>query len=319
MRRSSNAMVFDGETQSLYHSGEKKTIRLNGQGAKKYTGMWLVLQTVYNLLKEDKTITQRELYYLHTFFETQKDADECILDVGGFLGVPRECLNIVGGVKGCFTGRISIAENGLWIDCAKDGPTGRPITRETLRLQPEQITSDANFILVIEKDGIFNRLSEDCFFDTMPCILVTGKGFPDLATRCFVRKLSDCLGIPVLGLCDCNPFGLSILLTYKLGSARMPLDAMHYTVDIRWIGLRPSHVPQLDLPPVVKKKFSKHDKHRIQSLLQHPYIQMQPQYQEEIACWVHDPFKIELEALHTKGFGYLGEFLLDKVLHGDYI
>ncbi|CAK4870476.1 unnamed protein product [Aphanomyces euteiches] len=151
-------MIFDDETQTLFHSGDKKIVRMNAHGARKYTGMWLVLQTAHELLKADKTITQRELYYLHSFFETQREADESILDVGGFLGVPRDCLNIVGGVKGCFTGQISIEENGQWIDCFNDGPCGRPITREILRLGAGQIVSTAQFVLVIEKDGIFNRL-----------------------------------------------------------------------------------------------------------------------------------------------------------------
>ncbi|KAF0705836.1 hypothetical protein AaE_014361 [Aphanomyces astaci] len=287
--------------------------------------MWLVLQTVHQLLLEDKSITQRELYYLHPFFESQKEADESILDTGGFLGVPRECLNIVGGVKGCFTGRISIQENGQWVDCAKDGPSGRPITRDILRLHHDQIDSDARFILVIEKDGImsaysiFNRLSEDLFFDAMPCILVTGKGFPDLATRCFVKKLSDFLQVPVLGLCDCNSFGLSILLTYKFGSARMPLDSIHYAVDIEWLGLRPSQLEALELPNVVKKKCSNQDKRRMKSLMLHPFVQMQPQYRHEIDLWLADPYKVELEALHTKGFGFLGQFVQDSILHVDYI
>ncbi|ETW07613.1 hypothetical protein H310_02090 [Aphanomyces invadans] len=253
---------------------------------------------------------------MHPFFESQKEADECILDAGGFLGVPRECLNIVGGVKGAFTGRISIKENGQWVDCSKDGPSGRPITRDILRLEHDDI--DAKFILVIEKDGIFNRLSEDLFFDNLPCILITGKGFPDLATRCFVKKLGDVLQVPILGLCDCNAFGLSILLTYKLGSARMPLDSIHYAVDIQWIGLRPSQVEALALPNVVKKKCTKQDKLRTKSLLLHPFIQMHPNYQVEIELWLSDPFKVELEALHTNGFGFLGQFVLDAIMNADY-
>uniref|UniRef100_K3XBK4 Topoisomerase 6 subunit A/Spo11 TOPRIM domain-containing protein n=1 Tax=Globisporangium ultimum (strain ATCC 200006 / CBS 805.95 / DAOM BR144) TaxID=431595 RepID=K3XBK4_GLOUD len=79
-------------------------------------------------------------------------------------------------------------------------------------------------IIIVEKDGIFSRLREDKFFDTLPSILVTGRGFPDLATRVFVSFLSRSLNIPVIGLSDCNPFGASIILTYKLGSARMPLE-----------------------------------------------------------------------------------------------
>ena len=59
-----------------------------------------------------------------------------------------------------------------------------------------------------QSDGIFNRLCNDRFWQIIPCVLVTGKGFPDLATRAFVRKLSDLLKLPVLGLADWNPFGL---------------------------------------------------------------------------------------------------------------
>ncbi len=38
------------------------------------------------------------------------------------------------------------------------------------------IQSDASCIIVVEKEGIYSRLSEDRFFDRIPCILVTGKG-----------------------------------------------------------------------------------------------------------------------------------------------
>ena len=44
-----------------------------------------------------------------------------------------------------------------------------------------RIESDARCILVIEKEGVYTRLSEDKFFlRFLPCILVTGKGFPDV-------------------------------------------------------------------------------------------------------------------------------------------
>jgi hypothetical protein len=35
------------------------------------------------------------------------------------------------------------------------------------------IQSDAEFILLVEKDAAFNRLSEDRFYNTYPCIIVT--------------------------------------------------------------------------------------------------------------------------------------------------
>ncbi len=39
-----------------------------------------------------------------------------------------------------------------------------------------EIQSDARCIVVVEKEGVYTRLSEDRFFDRIPCILVTGKG-----------------------------------------------------------------------------------------------------------------------------------------------
>ncbi|KDO33716.1 hypothetical protein SPRG_19326 [Saprolegnia parasitica CBS 223.65] len=329
LKRATSAMTFDCDALTLTHGGEKRAIKMACPEAHEqlphgimYTGMWLVLQIAHQLLLEDKTVTQRELYYLHPFFTTQQEADECILDVSGLLCVPRECLNIVGGVKGYFSGRLCYrSADKQWIDCSLDGASGRPISRELLRLESEDMISDAQYIIVVEKEGIFNRLGEDLFFNRVPCILVTGKGFPDLATRIFVKKLRDTLRVPVLGLCDCNPFGLSILLSFKFGSARMPLDSVAYgtSVDMHWIGLRPLDTASLELPDIVHTKFSKHDTRRLQSLVAHPFVQMDAAYRAEVQHWMKHPLKIELEALHTKGFGFITEYLEAQVMARNYI
>lgn len=46
-------------------------------------------------------------------------------------------------------------------------------------------------ILVVEKDAIFQRLAEDRLWEVLPCVLITAKGFPDLATRAFLHKVSQ--------------------------------------------------------------------------------------------------------------------------------
>ena len=48
----------------------------------------------------------------------------------------------------------------------------------------EDMRSDAQFILLVEKDAAFMRLAEDRFYNKYPCIIITGKGQPDVATRC---------------------------------------------------------------------------------------------------------------------------------------
>lgn len=111
----------------------------------------------------------------------------------------------------------------------------------------QQIESTAKYIVVVEKDSIFRRLNEDRFFSRIPCILVTACGFPDLATRMMVHLLHHRLRIPVIGLVDFNPFGLSIIMTYKLGSASQGAEAFRYAVPIQWVGLHSSDINELDL------------------------------------------------------------------------
>ncbi len=93
--------------------------------------------------------------------------------------------------------------------------------------QVANIRSDALFILLVEKDAAFMRLAEDRFYNTYPCIIVTAKGQPDVATRLFLKKLKQTLNIPVLALVDSDPYGLKILSVYMKG--------IHFGVLFGWI------------------------------------------------------------------------------------
>ncbi|KAG7363820.1 hypothetical protein IV203_037021 [Nitzschia inconspicua] len=158
------------------------------------------------------------------------------------------------------------------------------------------IQSDAICILVVEKEGVYMRLSDDKIFQRIPCILVTGKGFPDVATRQWVHCLQQLLQIPAVGL-YCNPYGVSVLHTYQFEhGARIErakqqqqqqqqntigtVEDGHTTttpsssqLQIHWIGLRPSQVQQLNLPKSAFQQLSRLDKKRLESFLDsdHPF------------------------------------------------
>jgi hypothetical protein len=247
-----------------------------------------------------------------------------------------------------------------------------------------RIESDAKCILVIEKEGIYTRLSEDKFFSKYyPCILVTGKGNPDVATRRLVHRLQRLLKIPALGLCDCNPYGISVLNTYqyeqgvhvakakrkklsktsktmtKRKRTRINHNNHHHhhqrkkqkpfsteesamdgpmdddddyddddyienncykervassrpALELQWIGLRPSQIRQLNLPPSVFQQLTKADKKRLESLLDenHPFAQQgwnPQQRREELLAMKR--YKVELEALHWLGIDYMCKFI----------
>ena len=185
-------------------------------------------------------------------------------------------------------------------------------------------SKNAKVILVIEKEGVYNRLSEERLFDRFPCILVTGKGFPDLATRALVHTLHKELGIPVVGLCDANPYGISILALYHCAGDRMGVDGhMRYSVPIKWLGLRPSEVARLEdrLPETVFQKLTDLDYKRIEALLDeaNPFLSGEnwEERESEIVDMRDAGYKVELEALYWISPDYMGEWIEDMLLQVD--
>ncbi|VDL92116.1 unnamed protein product, partial [Schistocephalus solidus] len=82
------------------------------------------------------------------------------------------------------------------------------------------IDCSAMFVLVIEKDATFQKiLSSSLYRDFNPCLFLTAKGYPDLATRSFLSMLCDKYpALPVYALVDADPHGIGIYLNYKYGS-----------------------------------------------------------------------------------------------------
>lgn len=79
-------------------------------------------------------------------------------------------------------------------------PAGKQISGDTGAILRTQFRTDASAIVVVEKDAIFQRLTNDRFFDCVPCILITAKGMPDLGTRVFLHSLHTHFpSLPVLG------------------------------------------------------------------------------------------------------------------------
>ena len=179
-----------------------------------------------------KTTSTREVYYFYvTYFRDQRECDKAIWDLVRILDLPsRQSLGLVASPRGWFCGSIDVYNahtNELKFNGRELDAHGMAITPSTYdnpyhcnnndrggidRVAGDndvdrqngndiRIESDARCILVIEKEGIYTRLSEDKFFlRYFPCILVTGKGFPDIATRRWVWRMQRTLKIPVYGL-----------------------------------------------------------------------------------------------------------------------
>jgi meiotic recombination protein SPO11 len=103
------------------------------------------------------------------------------------------------------------------------------------------------WILVVEKEATFRSIAASTFWQTISTdgVMVTAKGYPDIATRAMLRYL--CMPLPqnafatppIYGLVDYDPDGLAIFSTYKHGSIGLAHESADLVIpQLRWIGLR---------------------------------------------------------------------------------
>ena len=68
--------------------------------------------------------------------------------------------------------------------------TETPLTRHSgyfSCLEKKSVWS--GYLVVVEKDAVFQRLVEDGFPDLANCVLITARGMPDMASRAFAAAL----------------------------------------------------------------------------------------------------------------------------------
>ncbi|XP_077942274.1 meiotic recombination protein SPO11 [Gasterosteus aculeatus] len=185
----------------------------------------VILEVVTSLSKDEAPVLAlpsrsswaniRDIYYNNAqLFGSQKAVDGLVDDISCMLKVSRRSLHVLATSKGFISGDLCyMEEDGTRIDC-----------RST------------------STDATFQRLLDDDFCTKMsPCIIITGKGVPDVNSRLMVRKLWDALHVPVFALVDADPHGIEIMCIYKYGSVAMAFEAHSLTVpSVMWLGLLPS-------------------------------------------------------------------------------
>mmetsp|Transcript_22517 Transcript_22517/g.45302 ORF Transcript_22517/g.45302 Transcript_22517/m.45302 type:complete len:454 (+) Transcript_22517:2-1363(+) len=302
--------------------GEKRGTRsfLNVKESRKAAITTRVLQLLHAVLLKRIHITKRDLFYTDVkLFVDQSESDGVLDDVATMIGCTRSNLHVVASDKGLVVGRISFFEDGDFIDCTKMGVGGKAIPPYIDKI--ENIQSDAEFILLVEKEAAYMRMAEDRFYNRYPCIVITAKGQPDVATRMFLSRITSELQIPVLALVDSDPYGLKILSVYMSGSKNMSYDSASLTTpNIKWLGLRPSDLNKYDLPDQCRLSMTENDIKTGKELLQEAFIMKNPQWMKELQIMVKTKQKAEIQALSSFGFQYITEsYLPRKLREGDWI
>ncbi|XP_048034655.1 meiotic recombination protein SPO11 isoform X2 [Megalobrama amblycephala] len=289
--------------------------------ATKFALILKLLSVIYKLVQSDSYATKRDIYYNDPqLFGTQRTLDSIVDDVSCLLKVPRRSLHVLATSKGFISGDLCyLEEDGTKVDC-NSSSTAVPVSSNVNGIR--NIVSSAKFVLIVEKDATFQRLLDDDFCTRLsPCIIITGKGMPDVNSRLMVRKLWDALHIPVFALVDADPHGIEIMCVYKYGSLSMAFEAHSLTVpSVLWLGLLPSDIQRYRVPKETIIPFSQADEKKINSLRNRTYITCQPAWEREVEMMQRLKQKAEIQSLASIAPHFLTRvYLPNKLRYGGWI
>ncbi|KAI8807596.1 Spo11/DNA topoisomerase VI subunit A [Cladochytrium replicatum] len=172
--------THDENSQQIVSFPEENEIiqnrRKSGNGFSVYTR---ILKICYNLLVDEKVATKRDVYYQDVaLFKSQRVVDQAVDDIACSFKVPRYCLNVDAAGKGLVIGSLKLVlKSATIIDCSAC-PQGTLIPSVELI---DRIVTDADFVLVVEKEATFSALLSHGLISGYPlgrCILITVRLFP---------------------------------------------------------------------------------------------------------------------------------------------
>lgn len=290
----------------------------NARKLKKLLRILKVMEIVQRLLTNGDKINKREVFYRHPgLFTTQAVSDNTIELLACILQVPRNRLNIRSAGKGLLAGSLAFYENESYTT----------VGNRICKIPPDldsvpYIETDAEFVLVIEKDTVLSRLVDEEYFRTVKCIGVTGCGYPDMPTREFLRRvIAERPQLPVLVLTDLDPHGFQILCTYTFGSAAKATECDLLAIPTaHWLGLHCDESQSSSLPLTAK------DLRMLEQLLARPQFNVVSSnyhcrrfilWRESIRNMMQTQCKFELESVLAGST--MSDYISRKIANGSWL
>jgi len=325
------ANVFFDEKNSVIRLGNKVSKRqyLNVAHTRKFMQTMMVAAECKKIINQNVYTSIRDLYYAlkrtipdtkENTFEEQAESDPILEDIEAALNTLREKLHLQADRKGYLAGNIIIKDTGDEIDAAKMGSSGWaiPSNAESERIQFGNCK--AEYVLLVEKDAVWQRLNEDKFWKKQNCLILTGKGQPARGARRLVNRLHRELKLPIYVLTDADVWGYYIYSVVKQGSINLSfLSDRLGTPNAQFIGLTTNDVQKFDIPKNVTIKLNDQDLKRANEMLKYRWFKAK-EWQDEIKHMLNVGYKLELEALSAKGIKFISEkYLPEKIEKKDFL
>jgi len=326
--------VWDEKRRIVVLGPEKLKRRLlDMKESKRFMQTILMLKLIVSSIREGVYPTIRDLYYngKHTItfrvpnagtirentWDDQAESNAAIEDLEVGLNVLREEMGLSADVKGKVVGPIIVRSKGFEIDATRMGDTalGLPPNPDELDI----VKIEASYVLVVEKDAIFQRLNREGFWNKENAILITARGMPDRATRKFVRRLNEDYKLPIYVLTDSDPYGYYIYSVYKSGSIKLSYESERLaTPNAKFIGVTTSDIINYKISSDYVIAANDRDIKRAEELIRYPWFQSEA-WKKEINLFLKMKKKVEIEALSTHGLRFLHDYLLEKIHGGKWI
>ena len=284
------------------------------------TRLMKVIEIIYELLNKGKHMTKREVFYGDVnLFKEQKYSDSAIEDVSTLLRTTRNSTGVVAKARGSAVGRLRLRDGNAIIELDKLGSGAWQITPMIDNV--EVIESDAEFILVLEKDAAMMRIIEEKWWTKFPCIALTAEGVGNVATRMFLKKINKELKLPTFCLVDCDPYGHYIYSVYIRGSKRLSYESPFLaTPHMHLLGVLSRDLDEYGIAESARIPMDKNDFKRLDDMLAEDFVKNNKKWRDDLMLMKKMKMKAEIQALSSHGIEYLTDiYLPNKLYSGDWI
>ena len=310
--------IYDRQQGVLVIGTKMTTKRVNDiSEVKRIAQLTTVARILTEIIDTDDIIAARGLYYAPDnvqigktakIFEDESDSNKALNELEVLLGKFREELHVAANSKGAITGRVKVktktVSKTMIDDCSQVGGKGYALPGNMTGLEITECK--AGFVLVVEKDTIYEKLRYAEVWDKLNCIICQAEGMPDRITRFFVRKVSEEYKLPVVILTDNDPYGWYIHGTYKFGSMNLAFESQRLACPwAQFLGLSTSDIDLFKLPPRTLEDASETDIARANELLTYDWFSGDPFWKREIDAFLVVRKKSKIDGLAGLGHGFL--------------
>ncbi|EPQ57433.1 topoisomerase acting in meiosis, partial [Gloeophyllum trabeum ATCC 11539] len=265
-----------------------------------------VTDLTHEALVDDIPTTKRDMYYKDVpLFKSQTVVNRLVDDMAATFEIGRADMNVRAASKGLFAGENLVIH-------LQDGAEIRGNDSEGMLIPAAEeishfeVKDHITWVLIVEKEAIFQTLCRYKFAShaSLPGegVIITGKGYPDVATRQLVKTLSDNLPthVPMLALVDGDAYGLDILSVYKFGSASMRHENEKLAASrLEWLGIWSSELLELGVDRDALIPITTHDEKKALAILRRPEEILPKRWRREMLHMLHLRRKAEIEVLST--------------------